>query len=128
MEAFSTSLLPMNPRNTVAISSSPYQRSTIGAVGPGFGANPWRTGFKGACGCNPVSGCNCGTGFSGFHQGTTLDQVAVDWFNRIYGAVTGTPPAGSTVPVPGSPGYYSGSIPSWVPWVILGYVAYKIIK
>ena len=114
----------MNLNRTAILSGSPYNR------GPGFGKQPFRGGFKGACGCSPTTGCGCGK--SGFGQYDTsavqIDQVAVDWFNRIFGAVTGAPPAGSTVPVPGSPNYYSGAIPSWVPWVIIGFVAYKIIK
>ena len=60
MLAKSSSLLPLDPRVTAAITVSPYNR------GPGFGAGPFRPGFRGACGCGPIGGCSCASGLGKF--------------------------------------------------------------
>jgi len=123
MLAFSTSKLPLDPRNTTEISISPYQR------GPGFGANPWRQGFKGACGCSPTTGCGCGQGFSGFRQGTSLDSIiqqAASWLGGF--AQSQLPPSASVPPQYGSAGALSTQLQGWLPYIVIGYLAYRVIK
>lgn len=113
MLAFATSKLPLDVRRTGQISTSPYQQN------PGFGANPWKSGFRGGCGCSPTGGCDCGQtpGLHGFLD--TIGQNVSDWFTRF----SQSPDA-----------YPSGTLPStqslqqYAPYLIGALVLYKLLK
>lgn len=161
MLAQSTSLLPLDLRNTSTITVSPYNR------GPGFGANPFKPGLRGGCGCSPVSGCSC-SGFSGFRghagyppmmlrsgfrgghggqshsgmgrpmgitqfrglsQGTSLDSIIQSAANWLGGFAQSELPASASVPPQyGSAGALSTQLQNWLPYIVIGYLAYKVIK
>jgi hypothetical protein len=119
MRAFSTSLLPLNPKRTGDISFA-YS---------GFGANPWRTGFHGACGCDPVAGCHCGSGFSGLAQGTSLDSIIQSAANWLGGYAQSQLPSSAAVPPQyGSTGALMTQLSAWLPYIIVGYVVYRALK
>ena len=122
MQTFSTSKLPLDLRSTTETSISPYQR------GPGFGANPWRKGFAGACGCSPTGGCGCG-GFSGFSQGTSLDSIIQQAASWLGGYAQSQLPASASVPPQyGSTGALSATLQSWLPLIIGGYIVSRLLK
>jgi hypothetical protein len=123
MLAFHTSQLPLDLRRTTETSISPYQR------GPGFGANPWKSGFRGGCGCSPVSGCGCGSGFSGLSQGTSLDSIIASAANWLGGFAQSQLPASAAVaPQYGSTGALMTQLQGWIPYIVIGYLAYKVIR
>jgi hypothetical protein len=125
MRAYQTSLLPMNLARSAVLSGSPYNR------GPGFGKQPFRPGFRGACGCSPTTGCGCGTssGFSGFRQGTSLDQIIQNAANWLSGyAQSQLPPSAAVPPGAGSVGGIITTLQPYIPYLILGWIAYKVIK
>lgn len=125
MRGFSTSLLPLNTRNMAIITGSPYNR------GPGFGANPFRTGFKGGCGCSPTTGCGCtpSGGFAGFAQGTSLDSIIQNAANWLGGYAQSQLPTSAAVPPgAGSLGGFINTVQPYIPYIILGYIAYKVMR
>jgi hypothetical protein len=91
-----------------------------------FGSKPF--GLSG-CGCGPVGGCGCSGGLSGLGQSASLDQIIANAFNWLGGTVQANLPASASVPPQyGSAGALSTTLQQWLPWIIGGYLVYKVIK
>jgi hypothetical protein len=100
-----------------------------------FGQNPWQpsglSGVRGmrGCGCGPAGGCGCTPGMSGLRQNVSLDQIISNAFNWFSGVVqTQLPPSASLPPQYGSAGSISTQVQQWLPWIIGGYLVYRLIK
>ncbi len=84
----------------------------------------------GGCGCGPVNGCNCTSHgqLSGFGA-SSLDQIISNTFSWLSGTVQNAlPPSASVDPQYGTAGSLSTSIQQWLPWIIGGFLVYKVIK
>jgi hypothetical protein len=94
------------------ISSSPFQQQY------NFGANPFqRKGLHG-CGCDPRGGCGCMPGFHGFFD--QIGQSVADWFRGF---------SQSTLPAQQQTSPYPFGIPGqWIPYIIGGFLVYKLLK
>jgi len=109
---------------------------------PTFGTRPFSGGLSG-CGCGPVGGCDCeglggyavpyqsqyGYGLAGLGQSASLDQIISNAFSWLSGTVQGAlPPSASVPPQYGSTGALSTMVQQWLPWVIGGYIVYRLVK
>lgn len=123
--------------------TNPYEASFAGLRGgfdPGMQSNyrgyntnptPQLKGM-GACGCGPVNGCTCGpppVGMAGMGQTVSLDQLIANATNWLTGVAQSSLPASASVP----PGYGSAGgvvtqLMNWAPYLLIGYLAYKVIK
>jgi hypothetical protein len=101
---------PIDLRHMIRTSSSPFQYN--------FGATPWqRKGLRG-CGCDPVGGCGCTPGFHGFFD--QIGQSVADWFRGF---------SQSTLPAQQQTSPYPFGIPGqWIPYIIGGFLVYKLLK
>lgn len=82
------------------------------------------------CGCGPVGGCGCsGGGLSGLAQSVSLDQIISNAFNWLGGTVESNLPTSAAVPPQvGSTGALLTTIQQWLPYIIGGYLLYKVVK
>lgn len=145
MLQLSSKAVPIYPGYVAELSASPYM----------FGASPFNKGYglKG-CGCGPSGGCGCspvtmaglrhggggqggrgmggrsGSGtLSGLNQNVSLDQIIANAFNWLGGlAQSQLPPSYSVPPQYGSTGALSSQLQQWLPYIIIGVLAYKVIK
>lgn len=93
---------------------------------PTFGAKPF--GGLSGCGCGPVGGCGC-EGMSGLAQSSSLDSIIANAFNWLSGTVQSALPTSASVPPQyGSAGALSTTIQQWLPYLIGGYLLYKVVK
>lgn len=119
-----------------------------------FGTSPFRTlsggnalGLRGygGCSCAPGGGaCGCSgmgaydpgravyarrPGMSGLGQSASLDQIISNAFSWLGGMVQSNLPASAAVPPQyGSAGAIGTQIMQWAPYILIGYLAYKVIK
>lgn len=120
--------------------TNPYQPSGLrGGFDPGmqfnyapnYSRNP-APGLKGmgACGCGPVGGCSCGNdGLSGMGQSVSLDQIISNTATWLGGFAQSQLPASAAVPPGyGSIGGLATQLMNWAPYILIGYLGYKLIK
>jgi hypothetical protein len=123
MQVQSSQSTPVFPGFIAQISSR--KRNTA------FGARPF-SGMSGACGCSPVSGCGCnegGSGLAGLGQTSSLDQIIANTFSWLGGTVQANLPVSASVPPQyGSAGAFSTTLQQWLPWIVGGYLVYRLIK
>src|SRR6516165_8432575 len=82
-------------------------------------------GLKG-CGCGPVGGCGCTPGLQGMGQ-VSLDQIIANAANWLGGfAQSQLPTSASVPPQYGSTGALSTQLQTLLPWIIGGYLLYKV--
>ncbi len=119
MQILGSQAVPIYPGYTAKISSVPRP----------FGRKVF-SGLNG-CGCGPVNGCNCTSpsGFAGLGQTSSLDQIIANTFSWLGGTVQASLPASASVaPQYGTAGSLSATIQTWIPWIIGGYLVYKVIS
>ena len=82
------------------------------------------------CGCGPVGGCGCsGGGLSGLAQSVSLDQIIANAANWLGGYAQSQLPASASLPPQyGSAGALSTTLQQWLPWIIGGYLVYKVVS
>lgn len=137
--------VPISPSGTAlrsgakySFGTNPYRQSGFsGGFDPGMQNNypgyltnpaPGLSGVPGGCGCGPVEGCRC-SGLSGMGQNASLDQVIANTFSWLGGAVQSSLPASAAVPPGyGSVGALATNLMNWAPYLVIGYLAYKLIK
>jgi hypothetical protein len=141
--------VPINPSATALRSGSPYAFGTnpfqksgfSGGFDPGMQSNysgymtrpsPGLKGM-GSCGCGPVGGCQCGppgfTGFRGLGQNASLDQVIANATSWLGGLAQSQLPASAAVPPGyGTVGGLATNLMNWAPYLVIGYLAYRLIK
>jgi hypothetical protein len=138
--------VPINPSGTAlrsgaqySFGTNPYQRSGFsGGFDPGMQSNypgyltnpaPGLRGMS-ACGCGPVGGCECGPpSLSGMGQNASLDQVIANATSWLGGLAQASLPASAAVPPGyGSVGALATNLMNWAPYLVIGYLAYKLIK
>lgn len=107
------------------------------------GGNP--VGLRGGCGCGPTGGaCSCPGmgaydpgrgvfapkhGLHGLGQNVSLDQIIGNAFNWLGGTVQASLPGSAAVPPQyGSTGAVSTQLMQWLPYIIGGFLVYKLIK
>jgi hypothetical protein len=107
-----------------------------------FGTSPYLRGL-GSCGCDVTTGCMCnpgmarypgfgaydpGRGLGGLGQ-VSLDQMIANAANWLSGFAQAQLPASAAVPPQyGSTGALGTQLINLAPWVIGGYLVYKLIK
>ena len=129
----------------------PERTSLSVPIYTGYGGNPWQRGaqpkivygslrgMNGGCGCSPISGCGCGgsglqryngdPNLSGMGQMTSLDQIIANAANWFGGWVQTQLPASASVPPQyGSGGALSTTFQQWLPWIVVGGLAYLVIR
>lgn len=80
------------------------------------------------CGCGPVGGCGC-SGLSGLAQSASLDQIISNAFSWLGGTVESNLPASAAVPpTVGSTGALITTLTQWAPYIIGGYLLYKVVS
>jgi hypothetical protein len=150
MQPIKSNAYPIHPGFTAAISSnrvfgsSPYR-------GLSGGANPAFRSYKGysGCDCGPVGGCNCSSlsgyssvgvydpgravfkkrGVAGLGQSVSLDQMIQNAASWLGGFAQSQLPASAAVPPQyGSTGALATSLTNLAPWLIGGFLIYKLIK
>lgn len=85
-------------------------------------------GLKG-CGCGPVGGCSCSPSLQGMGQNVSLDQIIANAANWLGGfAQSQLPTSASVPPQYGSTGALSTQLQAWLPWIIGGFLVYKLVK
>lgn len=115
-----SSAVPINPGHLALISGAKPNRQVI------------YSGMRGmaSCGCSPVSGCGCGmNGMAGLGQSASLDQIISNAFSWLSGTVQTA--AGPSAAVPSgvsSLGTAFTTLTGYLPYIIIGYLAYKAIK
>jgi hypothetical protein len=78
------------------------------------------------CGCDASGGCDCAPGL---RQNTSLDQLISNAANWLSGfAQSQLPPSASLPPQYGSTGALSTTLQQWLPWIIGGYIVYRLVK
>jgi hypothetical protein len=148
MLAASSKAFPIVPENLALLAASPYQS---------FGRNPYqRSTFRGlkGCGCAPGQGCGCtpglgrnggggggshsgsgsmvgshGGGLYGLGQTSSLDSIiqsAANWLGGF--AQSQLPPSAAVPPGYGSVGGAITQLTPYIPYVIVGYLAYRLLK
>ena len=143
----------MQPVSSSAIPIFPGYVASISSPRP-FGTSPYR-GFRGGdagqmrgiysgCGCAPGGSCGCSglgaydpgravyakrPGMRGLGQTASLDQIIANSFNWLGGIVQSNLPASAAVPPQyGSAGAIGTQLTQWAPYIIIGFLAYKLIK
>lgn len=118
-----------------------------------FGTSPFR-GFGGGnalglrgyggCSCAPGGACGCSgvgaydpgravfakrPGMKGLGQNASLDQIISNAFSWLGGVVqSNLPPSAAVPPQYGSAGAIGTQLMQWAPYIVIGYLAYKVIK
>ena len=81
------------------------------------------------CGCGPVGGCSCTPGLQGLGQNVSLDQIIANAANWLGGFAQSQLPSSASVPPQyGSTGALSTQLQAWLPWIIGGFLVYKLVK
>jgi hypothetical protein len=107
------------------------------------GGNAWAMRGYGGCGCDSGGGaCSCsglgaydpgmaiyGPPRRGLGQNASLDQIISNAFNWLSGTVQANLPGSAAVPPQyGSTGALGTQLLQWAPWIIGGFLVYKLIK
>ena len=125
MVPYNTSKLPLNLRTLAITTSSPYQVNP----GYGFGGSPFREHGLRGCGCSPSTGCSCAPGLAGLGQATSLDSIIQSAANWLGGFAQSQLPASAAVPPQyGSTGALAAQLQGWLPYIVIGALAYMVIK
>lgn len=150
MTPMKSTAVPINPAGTALRSGSPFSFGTnpyvksgfAGGFDPGMQNNYMGYGFEyapdlkrglqgmGACGCGPVGGCSCGPpSLGGLGQNVSLDQIISNAANWLGGYAQSQLPTSAAVP----PGYATAGglatqLMNWLPYIVIGYLGYKLIK
>lgn len=93
----------------------------------------------GGCGCSGMGAYDPGRGvfvvpgrpgtLKGLGQNASLDQIISNAFNWLGGVVQSNLPASAAVPPQyGSTGAIGTQLMQWAPYLLIGYLAYKVIK
>jgi hypothetical protein len=148
MRAIQSGAYPIVPGFTASLSTQrPFGSSPFRAYDPGravFGSGNipvfGMKGLKGGCGCGPYNGCGCSglsglddginlSGLRGLRQNVSLDQLIAAAGNYATGVAQASLPASAAVPPQyGSAGALATSLMNWAPYLIGGYLLYKVIK
>jgi hypothetical protein len=138
MRPFQSVGIPINPVSTAFISTPASLKGSS------------LRGLRGSgCGCGPAGGCQCYNpgvsaydpgrgvfapgpvrwGMRGLGQNASLDQIIANTFSWVGGIVQTNLPASAAVPPQyGSTGAIGTQIMQWAPYLLIGYLAYKVIK
>jgi hypothetical protein len=118
------------------------------------GGNPaGMRGLHGGCGCGPSGGaCSCPgmgglkggydpgmavfgprrsrvPGVHGMGQNSSLDQIISNAFNWLGGTVQASlPPSAAVPPQYGSTGAIGTQLMQWLPYIVGGYIVYKLVR
>jgi hypothetical protein len=119
--------------------TSPFRGKGMGGGNPlgmrGYGGCSCAPG-GGACGCSGVGAYDPGravyakrAGMRGLGQTASLDQIISNAFSWLGGVVqSNLPPSAAVPPQYGSAGAIGTQIMQWAPYLLIGYLAYKVIK
>lgn len=124
----------MIPLKSSAVPIDPAQLAVLSGAKPNPLATPLvyysgMRGYGGGCGCSPVSGCGCGGNLSGLGQSASLDQIISNAFSWLSGTVQTA--AGPTAAVPSGVSSFGAAfttLSQYLPYIVIGYLAYKAIK
>jgi hypothetical protein len=108
------------------------------------GGNPLALRGYGGCSCLPGGSCGCSgmgaydpgravygpkRGMAGLGQTASLDQIIANAFSWLSGTVQANLPGSAAVPPQyGSAGAIGTQLMQWAPYILVGYLAYKVIK
>lgn len=133
--------VPIHPSSTALIGGAttpwdagmtPINAMTRSGQPLGFAINGMRgnRGMRGmrACGCGPTTGCGCTPGLEGL-RATSLDQIINNTFSWLSGVVQSNLPNSAAVPPQyGSAGSVATQVQDWLPYIIGGYLLYRLVK
>jgi hypothetical protein len=122
----------MTPLRSSAMPIYPGYLSLISGAKPRFGTSPFKSNLRGlgGCGCGPVGGCGCSSpGLSGLGQSPTLDSIISNTMSWLGGVAQSQLPASAALPPNyGSAGAALTSLSQYLPYIIGGYLVYRLLK